>query len=257
MDGFDSDLTMNTQSSSFACLNYHIIGEGSGRFVTTSANFQLQLQWLIDNGYSTEGFEQLERRLQQPSQRFGKFVALTLDDGDESALASADLLSRFQLQATFFVTWDRSLNRAGFLRPPALRELRQRGFSLGAHGATHSKLTFMTQQACRGELRTSKQWLEDVLGEEVRYMAAPGGFINARVARIAAEEGYVLMGTCRAAMNLLAEMNMPCLVNRVNILRRHGPQTLQRIVTGDRPYYFWRKTRAAALAIPKRLLPGL
>jgi peptidoglycan/xylan/chitin deacetylase (PgdA/CDA1 family) len=59
--------------------------------------------------------------------------------------------------------------------------LRKRGFSLGSHGTTHRALTFLPSERCLAELTESKAWLEDVIGEEVRYLAAPGGFINSRV----------------------------------------------------------------------------
>ena len=142
----------------------------------------------------------------------------------------------------------------GFIRTPQIRELRKRGFSLGTHGTTHRKLTFLSADSCSSELKGSKQWLEDTLGEQVRYMAAPGGFINGRVLRLAKEQGYILAGTCNEWMNTPSGMVLPGPVNRVNVRRHFSLRDMSHIVQGDLGFYLWRQARSAALTLPKRLL---
>ena len=68
--------------------------------------------------------------------------------------------------------------QTGYIREKDIPELHRRGFSVGTHGAPHRKLTFLPKELCIAELTESKRWLEDVIGGEVRYTAAPGGFIN-------------------------------------------------------------------------------
>lgn len=85
-------------------------------------------------------------------------------------------------------------------------------------------------------------------------MAAPGGFINARVMKSAYECGYVLLGTCNEWMNSPATIALPGSVNRVNNRRHFSIQAFRHIVEGHPGFYVLRQIRAAALAVPKRLI---
>ena len=238
----------------FACLTYHVIGEWKHQYTVSEKQLRDHLRFLKAEGFVVEGFEQLEARLRSKQEWPDRYAVLTLDDGHESCMRAADLLGEYECQATFFVTRDRSQGKPGFIRVPQIRELRRRGFSLGTHGATHRKLTFLPEESCIEELRGSKQWLEDTLGEQVSYMAAPGGFINARVANLALEHGYVLTGTCHERMNSPRTMVLPGLVNRVNVRRHFSLRHLHDIVYGCFTFYLWRQIRSAALAIPKQLI---
>jgi len=238
----------------FACLTYHVIGDGPGQYFLSEKQLKDQLALLKAEGYVMESFEQLEIRLQSNQGVPGNYVILTVDDGHESSMRAADLFEATGGSATFFLTRDRSLKKLEFIRRPEIQELRKRGFSLGTHGTTHRKLTFMSQQACAEELKESKQWLEDVIGEEVRYLAAPGGFINAQVFRLAVEYGYTLAGTCREWMNSPEVMRLPAEVNRVNVRQHFSLRTLFHALEGHSGFYAWRRLRAAALAVPKQLL---
>jgi peptidoglycan/xylan/chitin deacetylase (PgdA/CDA1 family) len=177
-----------------------------------------------------------------------------VDDGHETSLQAADLLEAHAFRATFFLTRERCLKRLGFIRAPDIRALRARGFSVGTHGTTHCALTFLPREQCVAELAESKRWLEDVIGEEVRYMAVPGGFINARVMRSACECGYTLVGTCNEWMNSPETMVLPCTVNRVNVRRHFSTGAFLRIIQGDLGFYTRRQVRALSLWIPKQLL---
>lgn len=238
----------------FACLTYHTIGKGSSQYTVSPEQLRSHLAFLKSKGYTVEGFEQLEIRLRSQQTLPCSYAVFTVDDGKESALLVADMLDEYNYRATFFVTRDRSLTKPGYIREPQIQELRRQGFSLGTHGATHDKLTFMPEQCCLEELKGSKEWLEDVIGERVRYMSVPGGYINSRVRRLAQASGYVLAGTCNEWMNSSKNLNLPSDVNRVNIRRQFSIQDFEDIVTGNMNFYLWRQVRAAALAFPKQLL---
>jgi hypothetical protein len=85
-------------------------------------------------------------------------------------------------------------------------------------------------------------------------MAAPGGFINARVMKSAYECGYALVGTCNEWMNSPATMALPGSVNRVNVRRHSSIETFQHIVEGHPGFYVWRQIRSALLWLPKQVL---
>ncbi len=241
-------------SQKFSCLTYHVIGDGAGQYILTEKFLRAQLALLNAEGYVVENLEQLEARIRSSKSVPSKYVVLTVDDGHESTMRAADIFEAQGTQATFFLTRDWSLEKSGFIRKPEIRELRKRGFSLGTHGTTHRRLTFMSKETCAEELRGSKRWLEDVIGEEIRYMAAPGGYVNARVLQLAFECGYVLTGTCQERMNSLGSMMLPGTVNRVNVRQHFSLRTFRHAIEGDSGFYAWRQLRAAALAVPKQLL---
>jgi peptidoglycan/xylan/chitin deacetylase (PgdA/CDA1 family) len=244
---------MSTDSK-FACLTYHAMGDESTQYVISEDQLTNQLEFLSQEGFVVEGFEHLEFRLCANGIFPGKYVLLTVDDGHESALRVADLLESCGCNATFFPTRDRALGKLGYLRPQQICELRRRGFSLGTHGATHRNLTAMSEQACAAELEESKQWLEDVTGEEVRYMAAPGGFVSHRVLRLAYGFGYRLIGTCRESVNSVNTLNLPGTLNRVNVRRHFSLADFRRIVENDFEFYLRRQIRSSLLWLPKQIL---
>lgn len=249
--------TWERQSESkFACLTYHKIGAGADQYTVSEKQIRDQLSLLKAEAYVVEGFEQLEVRLRSDQELPARYAILTLDDGHESAMRAADMLEEHGCKATFFLTRDRSRERPGFIRDAQIRELRRRAFSLGTHGTTHRKLTFLPEKECVKELRESKEWLEFVLGEEVGYMAAPGGFINSRIAELSFQLGYVLLGTCDEWLNSPKTLTLPGMVSRVNVRQHFSPSNFRRIIEGSPTFYLWRRVRAAALWIPKQLLPA-
>ena len=238
----------------FACLTYHAIGNESTQYVISEDQLRNQLEFLSQEGFVVEGFEQLEFRLRANSNFPGKYVLLTVDDGHESAPRVADLLESCGCNATFFPTRDRAQGKPAYLRPQEICELRRRGFSLGTHGTTHRNLTAMSERACAAELEESKQWLEDVTGEEVPYMAAPGGFVSHRVLRLAYGFGYRLIGTCRESVNSVSTLDLPGTVNRVNVRHHFTLADFRRIVENDFGFYLRRRIRSSLLWLPKQIL---
>ena len=241
----------------FACLTYHRIGDKSDQYTVTEFDLHAQLSLLHTEGYTVDGFEELHHRLCSNQKLPERYVVLTLDDGHTSAMLAADCIAQHGFKATFFVVRDFCLKKPGFIRARNIRELQQLGFSLGTHGTTHRKLARLPLEECFREMADSRAWLEDVLGEPVRFTAAPGGFINAIVMRLAAEQGYALVGTCNEWMNAPShQLRIPEKINRVNIRRHFSEATVRKIVEGHSSFYLRRQLRSAALWLPKQLLPS-
>jgi peptidoglycan/xylan/chitin deacetylase (PgdA/CDA1 family) len=238
----------------FACLTYHVIGDDTSQYAIRESQLRNHLAFLKSEGYQIDDFEGLETTLVSKRRIASRYVICTIDDGHESSLRAAEVLQAYGGRATFFLTRDRCLNKQHFIRESQIRELCKAGFSVGTHGTTHRKLTFLPAEECAAELNESKEWLEDVVGEAVRYMAAPGGYINGRVLRLAYKSGYALIGTCWEKMNSLETTTLPGTVNRVNIRQHFSIDDLCSAVSGHVAFYKWRQIRAAALAIPKQVL---
>jgi peptidoglycan/xylan/chitin deacetylase (PgdA/CDA1 family) len=238
----------------FACLMYHAIKDSSNKYAIGRNSLKEQLTFLSSESYVVEGFRELELRLRSQKPIPRHYVVLTVDDGDESCMCAADMFAQHGFEATFFLTRDKCLNEPGYIRPRDIRELRSRGFSVGTHGTTHRGLSFMPRNQCAAELRESKEWLEDLIGERVEYMSAPGGHFNRQTRRLAFDHGYVLTGDSTEWMNDLSSLSLPGNVYRVAVRKGFTVNELQSIVEGRLGFYLKRQVRAAALLVPKKVL---
>ncbi|MBT9557952.1 MAG: polysaccharide deacetylase family protein [Myxococcales bacterium] len=121
-------------------------------------------------------------------------VCITFDDGSESVLTrAADRLQALGVPGAVFVTTDPAawvFEDQPRLTEDQLRELRGRGWHLGAHGVSHHGLNEQDADALRRELADSRGYLESLLRTPVTTMAVPLNFYDDRVLAEAARHGY-------------------------------------------------------------------
>ena len=120
--------------------------------------------------------------------RASKKVALTLDDGwvdDEPLL---ELLLSYNIKCTVFIP-----GRVAAARPEFVRKLDSYGFEVCNHTYSHSFLTRLSDDQIRKELNKAQTELFSLTGKSYPYMRPPGGNCDARIASIAAEEGYMVI----------------------------------------------------------------
>ena len=160
----------------------------------STTNFNQQMQWLKNNGYTTISTEDLYILPSLPP----KSVLLTFDDGYEGIYTNAkSILESLNFKADFFVhtdyvgttstttwnkvTWDQ-------LRIMDASPL----FSVYSHTKNHLKLTEISPEQLATELQGSKQRVEMELGGSRNFLAYPYGDYNLNVIIATQQAGYIM-----------------------------------------------------------------
>lgn len=229
---------------------YHDFAESAqGTYTLGWRAFFDQLDRLRDARWVVEGFGGLEPRL-QPGDFPPRYALLSFDDGYRSFLQVAEALHARGQRGTFFLTRDYCRQRPGFLRENEIRELAACA-EVGTHGLTHLPLSLLTADRLRRELEDSKHWLEDLIGREVRYMSAPGGYWNNATQRLALEAGYALVGNSIEWGNRPERVARTRQVHRVAIRSHFNRRQFERILAGDLRFFLGRRLRSWVLALPR------
>lgn len=164
-------------------LIYHSIDEfkgvGSKELYVTPENFEKQMIYLRDHGFTLLTFEQWEDRY-----KVKKPIFITFDDGYKNNLNAFDIFQKlksekFQPTGTVFVLSD-FIGRSNRLSPSDLKMMVGSGMiSIQSHTATHPDLTKITNFEI--ELKKSKEKIQQITGEPVIALAYPYGNTNRKV----------------------------------------------------------------------------
>jgi peptidoglycan/xylan/chitin deacetylase (PgdA/CDA1 family) len=167
--------------------------------------------------------------------------ALTFDDGTpDHARVVAPILAERGWPATFFVPTNR-LDQPGGITSAELRALADAGHLIGCHSHDHLRLDRKSEGEIRTQLQTSLELLRGATGSTPKVLAPPGGFVNARVRRIAAELGLTTLRTMRWGLNEATPLDdLECLpLNRkitparfARLLDGHGLGWLRLVYAG-------------------------
>jgi peptidoglycan/xylan/chitin deacetylase (PgdA/CDA1 family) len=165
-------------------LIYHSIdeynGKGSKELFVTPENFEKQMIYLKNQGYTLLTFERW-----QEVDKINKPIFITLDDGYKNNLTAFTILQKlrddkFRPTATFFVISD-FIGHSNRLSHTDLKMMSETGvISVQSHTATHPDLTKLADS--KAELKGSKEKIEKITGKPVIALAYPYGNFNERVA---------------------------------------------------------------------------
>jgi peptidoglycan/xylan/chitin deacetylase (PgdA/CDA1 family) len=164
-------------------LVYHSIAEykgvGSKELYVTPKNFEDQMRYLRDHGFTLLTFEQW-----QEIDKVDKPIFITLDDGYKNNLNVLTIFrtlesDRFKPSATLFVVTD-YIGGTNRLNSVDIQQLvKSNFFSIQSHTATHPDLTKIGNY--QYELDNSKNKLEQITGRPVMALSYPYGNANQKV----------------------------------------------------------------------------
>ncbi|WP_242144336.1 MULTISPECIES: polysaccharide deacetylase family protein [unclassified Bacillus cereus group] len=164
-------------------LMYHAIddyhGQGIKDLFVSPANFEAQMKYLKDNGYTLLTFERWNE-----INKVNKPIFVTLDDGMKNNMNAFRILQQlkddtFKPTATEYMIVD-NVGVEGALSADELKEMVNSGiFSVQSHTATHADLPKITNY--EEELKGSKEKLEKITGKPVIAIAYPFGHVDDKV----------------------------------------------------------------------------
>ena len=164
-------------------LIYHSIdeykGNGTKDLYVTPENFEKQMMYLRDQGYTLLTFD----RWQDISQ-VNKPIFITFDDGYKNNLNAFETFRKlenkqFKPTGTFFVISD-FIGRSNRLTKSDLKMMSDSGLiSIQSHTATHPDLTKIKNYD--NELKGSKDKIQQITGKPVIALAYPYGNFNDKV----------------------------------------------------------------------------
>jgi peptidoglycan/xylan/chitin deacetylase (PgdA/CDA1 family) len=177
-------------------------------------------------------------------------VVITFDDGRRSDYEVAfPALQANAIGADFFVNTS-EVGRDGYLTWAQITEMQRAGCSFNSHSHDHVALVGLPRDALRNQLERSKRELEDRLGEAVRFLAVPYGFVDRRVTAMAREVGYQAVCTSRYWPSQPGHSP----INRIAV---HADTTLDQLAAllrGEWLGFMTRAARAGLGYLPRRIL---
>ena len=184
-------------------LAYHAVGSWSPSLAIPEPALRAQLSLLRRRGYAGLTAAEAERR-RQDGTLSARTVVVTFDDGFRSVLRARPILEEVGFPATVFAVtsfvesgaplrWpglergrDSDLSPLGW---PELELLREAGWEVGSHTATHPLLPDLDDSELERELVDSRAAIEQRLGS-CETLAYPYGRSDERTAVAAKQAGY-------------------------------------------------------------------
>jgi hypothetical protein len=158
-------------------------------------------------------------------------ITTSWDDGHPSDLRVADLLSKYGMQATFYVP---TFNREGrqVMSATEIRTLAQ-SFEIGGHTRDHVPLTECTPAQAEVQIRENRDYLSNLLGKRIEGFAYVRGKHDQAAREIVSRVGFAYARTtanleCRMIPDVLRvpttlQFYPHSLSVRLRNFLRHGP----------------------------------
>ncbi len=185
-------------------LTYHQFGTRSSSMMVTPANFEAQMRYLAQNGYTVIPLARLVAFLEGKTALPRKAVVITIDDGYRSTYDIAwPILKKYGFPATVFLYSD-FVGAPAALTWPQMKEMTAGGqIDIQPHSKTHSNLTAKLpeetdaryRERIRREVDAPIDVIRERLGEPTVTFAYPYGDVNEAVIEFLKAKGVRLGAT--------------------------------------------------------------
>ena len=156
-------------------LYYHRVNdviEGLEDLHVKPAEFEKQMQYLKDNGYTTITFDDIDK-----TEHIQKPVIITFDDGYEDNYTYAyPILKKFGFKATVFLVAN-FVGNPSILNKDEIKEMSDL-VNFQSHTLSHPDLRALKPEEAEKEISESKTKLEAITGKSINVFAYPVGYYN-------------------------------------------------------------------------------
>ena len=199
-------------------LAFHAVQRGPAPLCIDPTTFQRQVDELATCGFRSVSLSDLVDSITHRRPLPERAVVFTFDDAYASVHEQAlPVLERANFRATVFVvtsalgganTWDQAPEHRALriMAPTALLELRDAGWEIGAHTATHPALTSLDDAAADDEMSRADTTLAELLGDPVSLFAYPFGLHDERIRCLARSRYAACMATGARAVNSSSDL---------------------------------------------------
>lgn len=160
---------------------YHAVDDiswGLSELFVRPANFEAQMRYLADNGYTPILFGELEN-----SGSYEKPVIITFDDGYEDNYRNAyPVLKKYGFKAVVFLIVN-NLDTPHYLTKAQIVEMKDM-ISFQSHTLNHPELSKISREELESECVMSKSVIEALTGEPVNVISYPYGLYNGAVINV-------------------------------------------------------------------------
>lgn len=158
----------------------------------SASQFGKHVETLASDRYNVIKVDEIVAALFSGETLPNRSVAITIDDAYRSAYDVAwPQLKKTGLPVTLFVSTDAIDDGGpGFMTWDQIREMRDAGVTIGAHGAAHGHMPEMTPEEIRADIKHSIQRIVEELGAPPVLFSYPHGEITAAARDVIAEIGF-------------------------------------------------------------------
>lgn len=154
-------------------------------------HFAYHMDFLKRNHFNVLSLEELVNTVNRGENLPGKSVVITFDDGYENNYTYAmPVLEKHGFPAIVFLPSD-DINTEGFLNTAQIKEMMQKGFTIGSHTRTQAYLPNESYESQRNEILESKRLLEELFDVPVKYFCYPNGGFSEQIKSLVKEAGYL------------------------------------------------------------------
>lgn len=159
--------------------NLHISDSGPNDALHISRKqFDLQIQWLYQNGYKSISPDELYDHLNKGTPLPAKPVMITFDDTREEHYSiAAPVLKKYGYKGVFFIMTV-SIGKPRYMTAAQIKALSDSGHVIASHTWDHPNVVMVVRYDPKKQLELPKQLLEKITGKGVRYFAYPYGAWN-------------------------------------------------------------------------------
>lgn len=184
--------------SGIPVLMYHSINpdtnvfKGMPNLVVTPEEFDKQMLWLKDNGYTPVTLTEFNLFLDTNMTNVDKPIVITFDDGYEDAYTYAyPILKKYEFTANVFLI-TKEIGNPFYLRENQIKEMGEYGVEFDSHTVTHRELNSLDYEKQLKELKESRERIKSLFGFDSNYICYPVGRYNDNTVKAAKEAGYIM-----------------------------------------------------------------